>query len=235
MTVSQNLFGFFSSSNGFLPRPLYTISTVILIGIGIYKFLTVKYTARSYTVLILMAFMVPLILLNPDHILDLYPLALLMIAMGIATLIINWYKLFPRNPYARIVGLVPLSIFVIGMIFSGLTRYINTYLYDPNVLSNYSSDLRLVDTTVASLKSNTSNLRLIVTNDEFPFYELVAHYDSRFSVSKHYDNLPAYVIMSHDAYRAAPKIESTIELQQIVTNDRTSNSDRLYVYKTTTK
>lgn len=227
--TGHTMFGLFSPSTSYIIQPLYSLGVMLLMGIGVYKLLTVKHTARSYTVLILSMFVLPIVAINPEHTAVLYPLAVLMIAMGIATLIINWYKLFPRNPYARVAGLVPLSIFAAGMIFTGVMRYINNYTYNPQVLSHYSTDLRILHRTLDAQKSTGDTTRLVVSPNQQPFYTMVAHYDKRFAVATDYVAAPKTLIVAHDAYTEK---KPSAELVQIVTNRRASDADRFYIYKT---
>ncbi len=233
LTVSRDLFGFFSTSNSHLLRPIYSLGVFLLMIIGIYKLFTVKYTARSYTVLILGALMIPLIILNPAHITRLYPLVVLMVAMGVASIIVSWYKLFPRNPYARIAGLIPLSIFIVGMVFSGVMRYMNNYMYNPNVLSFYTNDLRLLDRELATQKATNKTTRLVTTASQSSFYSLVAHYDKRFSVDVDYQDAPAQLIVMHDVY--ATHKPSGYDLTKIVTSRKASDADRFYIYTKSAK
>lgn len=228
-TVALDLFGFFSASTSAQLRPMYSLGVAILMAIGAYKLLTVKYTARSYIVLILSVFILPLTILNPHYLTHLYPLAVLMIAMGIVTMITSWYKLFPRNPYARVAGLIPLSVFVLGMMFSGVMRYMNNYSYNPNVLSYYSSDLRLLDTYLAKSKAQATTTRVVTTKDELPFYTLVARYDKRFTASLDIAKAPQTIVMTHDAYTLH---RTTVEPYRIITNRKSHAADRLYIYTT---
>ena len=228
-TVALDLFGFFSTSTSALLRPTYSLGVVILMAVGIYKFFTVKYTARSYVVLILATFMLPLIILNPKYLSSLYPLSTLMIAMGMATMIASWYKLFPRHPYARVAGLLPLSIFVVGLIFSGMMRYMNNYSYNPQVLDHYSSDLALLDQYLAKNQTDAESTRLVASKDQLAFYSLVAHYDKRFSVSVDITDTPKTVLLTHDSRHIRVP---NLELSHIVTSHKIRNADRFYVYTT---
>lgn len=227
--AGQNLFGFFSTSNGYILRPLYPLGIAILICLGMYKWLTVKHTARSYTVLILSAFLVPLVLIDPFQATALYPIGILMIGMGIAALISDWYKLFPRNPYARVSGLVIISIVVMGLVFTGSTRFINNYTYNPNVLSHYSSDLALLE---KALDSTEKPVVLVTSRHELAFYNLVAHYNKDFTASTSSDHKNSYLIVTHDA-NSSQRVDSP--LTGIVTNARASDADRFYIYKSPSK
>ena len=226
--VAYSLFGFFVPANGYLLRPVYSLGLMLLMMIGVYKLMTYKYTARSYITLSLGLLMVPLVLLNPVHVSALYPLAVLMIALGIATLITDWYKLFPRNPYARVAGLIPLAILVGGIVLSGVMRYMNNYEYNANVLKDYSSDLSLLEDQLGYEKATKSTTRLITSPQEEPFYSMVAHYDGRFTISTSQENPAPVAIVTHQAYRIQkPNGEPTM----IVTNRFSKNADRFYVYR----
>lgn len=226
--VGVSLFGFNSNSNGYLLRPVYSLGLLLLMGVGIYKLLTYKYTARSYITLTLGLLMVPLVLLNPAEVTNLFPLAVLMIALGIATLITDWYKLFPRNPYARVAGMVPLGILVGGIVFSGVLRYMNNYEYNSDVLKDYSADLRLVKQELTNQKASQATTLLVVAPKERPFYDLVAHYDKRFAASTDYDHTPPLMLVTHDAYHAK---KPSLAPSGIITNRLANNADRLYLYK----
>ncbi|MCA9340471.1 MAG: hypothetical protein KDA17_06150, partial [Candidatus Saccharibacteria bacterium] len=226
--VAYSLVGFFVPANGYLLRPVYSLGLMLLMMIGVYKLMTYKYTARSYITLSLGLLMVPLVLLNPVHVSALYPLAVLMIALGIATLITDWYKLFPRNPYARVAGLIPLAILVGGIVLSGVMRYMNNYEYNANVLKDYSSDLGLLEDQLGYEKATKSTTRLITSPQEEPFYSMVAHYDGRFTISTSQENPAPVAIVTHQAYRIQkPNGEPTM----IVTNRFSKNADRFYIYR----
>lgn len=221
----QNIFGFASTSNSFLLRPVYPLGIVVLICIGIYRLLTIRYIARSYATIILSACLLVLVLIEPAHANALFPVAMLMVAMGIATLISKWYKLFPRNPYARVAGLAPIAIVVAGLVFTGSMSYMNNYTYNPNILSHYSSDLKLLQQKLDAASPAT----LVVSADEQAFYGLVARYDKRVTLGAFEGANTKTLLVTSAAYKANPPSQ---ELSTIVTNARDGDADRFYVYKT---
>src|SRR3546814_8074549 len=97
------------------------------------------------------------------------PLVLLLTS-GLEGLVGYWYRLFPRNPYARIAGLLPLIILVVALVISGLDRYAYGYYYQPATVSHFSHDLSLMP---------KKHERLVVTQDELPFYPVVGHHRDR--------------------------------------------------------
>lgn len=228
ITVGKDLFGFFLPSDSHLLRPLYSLGVVLLIGIGLVRLVAIRHTARSLVILVLGLLMIPVVILNPDHVTALYPIAVIAVAAGISLIIRNWYSLFPKNPYARLAGLAPLSILVLGIMVSGVMRYMNSYLYNPQVLSHYSADLQLLKDQLPKEASENNKLALVATSEQRPFYDLVAHYDKRFYVTDKYDADVQESIVTGDAYR-----QGGIERQpsEIVTNRMSGESDRFYIYK----
>lgn len=230
--LASIILGIFPSSSSPLVQPLYSLGLLLLMVVGLYKLITYKYTARSYITLTLLVFMLPLVIFNPERVTYLFPLACLMFSLGIATLITDWYKLFPRNPYARVAGLIPLSILVIGIAYSGASRYMNSYTYSPTLLSHYSNDLRLFERTLSSTKSTVA----IVSKPELPFYSMVASYNKQFYATSGTElSKSATVIVTRDAYVRNQQQLASAQLQTIVTNRFKESSDRFYVYNFSVK
>jgi hypothetical protein len=232
LQVLATLIGFIPNHSSYILQPLYSLGFLLLAVVGVYKLITYKYTARSYITLTLAVLMIPLVIFNPNRIMYLFPLICLMVALGIATLITDWYKLFPRNPYARVAGLVPLAILVLGITYSGAARYMNNYAYNPQILSYYSNDLKLFNRELATKDKPTV---AVVSREEVPFYSLVAAYDKRFHVLATVPSNDATIIVSRAAYKNTRSPLKDAELRQIVTNRFANESDRFYIYKLATK
>ena len=219
-------------STGYLLTPLYSLGVVVLMTIGLYQVWRQRHTARSYFVLILGIGLMPFLFIDPTQVTSVFPLATLLMAYGISTLIKNWYKLFPRNPYARIGGLVPLTIIILGMVYSGVARYTHSYTYNPQVLSHYSSDLRLLDGTLNKIGTGPS-ITLVTSQHEFAFYNVVAHYDKRFGATVAITPPTSSTHIWTRAAQSGKKVNTT--LTTIVTDGRAIASDRFYIYKTPQK
>ena len=227
--IASLLFGVFPDIDSHMMRPIYSLGLLLICAVGVYKLLTYKHTARSYITLSLSVLMLPLIVFNPDRITYLLPLILLFTALGIATLITDWYKLFPRNPYARIAGLVPLAVLVIGVAYTGVERYMYNYIYSPTVATHYSNDLRLFSRAVTRFEADKPVA--VVAKSELPFYQLVAEHDSRFSVMS---DMPVKGtrIVSHLANK---RVATAEQPSLIITNRLKDNADRFYIYKSVQK
>ena len=223
-------FASFSGSSGGLIHPIFPIGVLVIIAIGMFRFLQVKYTARSYIVWIWAIVLLPLIAINPEYAILTLPLAALMIAMGINTLIAEWYKLFPLNPYARVFGLIPLGVIIAGVVFSGMTHYYHAYLYAPGVADQFNDDVRMVKKVVERAGA-TSEQQIVlgVDKSDLDFYKLVASYDGRFTVTSDLSNAPLPHIAANSYEGSSSSARG--ELTYIAVNRFSQDSDRFYLYE----
>jgi hypothetical protein len=226
----KQYFDFITPNSGVLMTPVYGLGSMILILLGILRLFTTKYTARSYIISAWVILLLPILLISPTFSSVSFVPIMLLMAMGIAALVHNWYRLFPRNPYARIVGLIPLAILIGGMVTSGFDRYVYGYLYDPNIAINFSQDLTLINTELKS-DSKLSTI-IVVSASEQPFYNVVAAHHKNVVVQTTLPNASQVTILTRSTYKATvPPIIPT----HILTDDKSDNADRFYIYKSDTK
>ncbi|MDN5274401.1 MAG: conserved rane protein of unknown function [Candidatus Saccharibacteria bacterium] len=220
---------FLSPSSGTLMTPVYGLGSMILILLGIFRLVTTKYTARSYITAAWIILLLPVLIINPNFVSITFVPVVLLMAMGISTLLSNWYRLFPRNPYARLAGLIPLAVLIGGMVLSGVDRYMYGYQYDPQTAGNFSEDLRLVNDQLDV--KDRGIVALVVSEKEVPFYQVVAHYQKDVLVAPATSPVAApTTIVSRAAYT-----KNATEPWRIVTDSMAGDADRFYIYKTTAK
>jgi len=196
--------------------PFFGLGSMLLIAIGAYFVLRNRVTAKNYVVSIWVVLLIPIVIIDPSYTAITFLPLVVLLALGLDGLLAHWYRLFPRNPYARIGGLIPVVLLVIVLVTSGSNRYIYGYLYNPNVAPNFSKDLQLIP-------KNTKNM--VVTNDEFAFYQVIAKYKKSFIVTTQ----PA-----SDTFlstRAAMHQFNGYEIDRIICSSMKNDSDRFYVYK----
>ena len=210
-------------------KPVYGLGPLLLIILGIVRLTTTNYTARSYIITAWALLLLPILIINPSYVSITFVPAMLLMAMGVNALLGSWYGLFPQNPYARIAGLIPLTILVGGMVISGAGRYAYGYTYDPNTAGHFSHDLRLISTQLDDNSTSTATT-LVVTKDQEAFYAIVAsqHTNVTVATSSPKPQTPL-MIFSHDAYRTSTP--SKLTPQRIITDNSSTHSDRFYVYK----
>ena len=226
-----NYLDFMSPAHGIYMAPLYGIGTLALIVLGVLRLFTATYTARSYIITAWVILLIPVVIMNPNSVGITFVPALLLMAMGVASLISMWYSLFPRNPYARIVGLVPLVILMGGMLLTSVDRYINGYSYNPTLATQFSKDLQLLNRRMAM--NAHAPATLVVAESERTFYEVVAKYNGDLTVltSVPAGELPPTLIVSEAAHKPLKDTAPT----RIVTSPAAEDSARFYVYKTDQK
>ncbi len=212
-------------SSTYLVGPVYSLGVAMLMLVGLYSILTMRYTARSSVTLLWGVLMSIFVVLNPEYVTSLFPVSVIFTAYGIAYMFRSWYRLFPFNPYARAMGLVPLVVLIVAIVASGVTRFIDTYHYDGDVLANYSSDLRLLDQELVNRHVKDGGATVVVDKNQLAFYRLVGKYDRRFTVTTDTTASGPLVIAARDAKR--PTTESLVS---IVTSARQNNADRFYIY-----
>jgi uncharacterized membrane protein len=220
---------FFSPSSSVLMTPIYGLGSMILIVLGIIRLVTTKYTARSYITASWIILLLPVLIINPDFVSITFVPVVLLMAMGISTLLSNWYRLFPLNPYARIAGLIPLAVLIGGMVLSGVDRYMYGYLYDPRTAGNFSEDLRLLNTQLADKKRGKTSI--VVTEKEKDFYDVVARHNNDILVATAATPTSETTIITKAAYIPNP----TVEPWRIITDSTANDADRFFIYKSNTK
>lgn len=213
-TLLKQYFLFWSPSSTTVMTPVFGLGSSLLIALGFYRLIKTRETTRSYLIVFWIICLVPVLVLNPSFTTVTFLPSVLMLAAGLTTLISYWYRLFPFNPYARVLGLIPIVILVGTLIITGVARYVFGYHYSPSVAPLFSKDLRLLpeDTT-----------QLVVSAAEQPFFEAVAKFNQNLEVVEN-PSAESFVVT-----RQARQDFSGYTVKQIITSERSSQADRLYV------
>lgn len=229
-TLLEQYFSFATPVAGVVMSPIYSLGSMVLIVLGIIRLSTANYTARSYIITAWAVLLLPVLLINPNYSTITFVPAMLLMAMGINTILRSWYELFPKNPYARIAGLIPLTLLIGGMFVSGISRYVYNYTYNPNTASYFSQDLTLINDQLA-VKDRPATT-LLTTPSERQFYVVVAEQHDNITVTSDRPTSEVQLlIVSHLAH----KTDSFPIPNHIVTNARSEQADRFYIYKTDQK
>jgi hypothetical protein len=177
--------------------------------------------------LIWLALLIPVLLLNPSALpMVLTPAALIM-AIGIETLIREWYGLFPRNPYARIAALLPLTILLASVVITNIERYYYGNHYTIDKTSAFHAELPAVRTTLDQNIVNKSS-NLIVPEQQTAFYDILRREYGQLKVSSHVGDSSTKANLIVIA--SSPEQPIGLVPHRITTNDLTENSVLLRVY-----
>ncbi len=219
-SLANEYFDFTNTNIGSVITPIFGLGLVMLIALGAYFVIRTKSTAKSYLLLLWIFCLIPVVILNPNNTtITFLPLVILM-ASGLSGLLSNWYQLFPKNPYARVGGLIPIIILVFIMVSSGINRYAYGYTYDPNVVPSFSKDLQLIP-------KDTKNI--VVDDSELAFYSVISKYNKSMTIS---------TIPEGNIFIATHKSNQSFRgymVDRIITNSSKNDSDRFYLYKKITQ
>jgi len=217
-------------SNSTIMTPVYEVASLMLAGVGIYRIVTAKYTARSYILSCWLVFLIPILIVNPGLINVTFLPFLLLTGYGIEFLIRYWYRLFPRNPYARVVGLIPIVILITTLTLSGLDRFIYGYLYNPSAARQASGDLTILATELRHTPKQP--VTLVVTSHEQAFYRAVRRYNPEWNIHEVTSTYPtdtSATVIASRGVRASIQIDTMPD--KILASPLSEQADRFYIYK----
>ena len=221
---------FYNTTSGNDINPVYGLGTFLLILLGLYRMFTSKYTTKSYVISFWLVLLTPFVILNPSFVTITFVPVMLLLALGIDYLIWSWYRLFPRNPYARIFGLIPLSILVVGMAVANVDRYAYGYHYDTTVYSNYNFDLTLINKTIK--KYPNEPIQLVVAPHDIELYQAYALHQTK-AKSVTVTSNPMKAVASHQLTLVAASIHQRVALlpDSVLVSVSKAHADRFYLYK----
>jgi len=217
-SLGAQYLGFTNPGGSTLMTPFFELGSMLIIAVGLYNVIKNHQTGKNYVIALWTALLIPIVIINPNITAVAFLPLVLLLASGLNKLISYWYKLFPLNPYARIIGLIPLIILVSVLVFSGADRYVYGYRYDPNIAPNFSHDLNLIPAETKDL---------VVADNELDFYKIVALRNRTFNVS---------VEPTSDTFlstRGAKKQFDGYSINRIITASNSDQGDRFYLYTKT--
>ena len=203
--------------------PAFSLIAIVLALLGIFRSVSEYYTARSYVLLSWMAVAVLLIILIPQSVTLIFlPIALL-VAIGIETLVLSWFSLFPKNPYARTVGLVPLAIIFIGMATSNVAHYFESHMHIKN--HAYDQSINAVQRTLAA-EGNRASI-LVTTAEDEVFYRTLTRQHKYVTITS---TAPTDITLTTLVLPKA-KVNYETPPSHILTSGKTDDSVTLRVYR----
>lgn len=171
-TVVKSFLNIGNAVVGATPQPIFGAASFLIILLGLLQTIRDWYSARSYMLLIWATMFIPLAIFNPDKLLICLVPSYLFLAIGVETLIREWYSLFPFNPYARLAGVLPLTILIGGIMLSNSAQYFYGFFYGtPTTLYNeqLTATRRVLDTHNYRNESAT----VVARTSEVKFYDLL--------------------------------------------------------------
>lgn len=219
LETGAKLFTNTTSNTGEL-SPIITPPVIVLIAVGIYAIVQAWHTPRAYIIYVLTLLAVVACAFTPANSALFFAPILLLTTTGLYSLIQAWYVLFPKNPYARVFGLIPISIFLFSFLTVNLNFFRLSYLHSPEVAKNFNQDLSIL------LQNSSSEDKLVVSEEEKPFFEILER-QGKIKL----DGDSEQIIISKEAYFGGTIKPNGFELHRIITSSRKENSDRFYILK----
>ena len=216
----HHYFNFINASDISAAYITFNITAIILIIIGIVQLIKTRETARSYVIATWGLLLIIPTIIHPLNTNVLFiPLALLL-TMGLSSVLTYWYRLFPLNPYARVVGLIPIIILISSVVLVGLENYIYGYSYNPAITSYFSQDISLLP---------KDSKTILVSKEEQPFYNVLARHNNQLTIVT---EIPSDT--NFTATRSGrPQTPEGFELSEIITSANYRSADRFYVFTKT--
>lgn len=168
LVVMKSLFGFHKTAVGEIITPFFSLPFALFVAFGLVRTIVDHHAARSYLLHIWLGVSAFLLLIDPSQITLLFVPCIMLMAIGLETFLREWYKLFPRNPYARISALIPLSLIVLGMVAISANRYFFSYYY-MDTTAAYHPELQ----AVRSVLKPQVQTQLVVPDSQKAFYDIL--------------------------------------------------------------
>ncbi|MFZ1811951.1 MAG: glycosyltransferase family 39 protein [Candidatus Saccharimonadales bacterium] len=223
-SVVKSFFNLGNAIVGIVPQPVFGAASFIIIVLGFLRTAKDWYSARSYMLLIWSAMFIPLAVLNPDKLLICLVPAYLFLAIGVETIIREWYRLFPFNPYARLAAVVPLVALLGGIMASNAAQYFYGHFYGTPTVT-YHQQLTATRAILDRPQYKNAVMTVIAKPDEQSFYDLLRRDYPRTNVATTQDTAVARPTIVHDGVT----VVAAIGLPKEILTSYKTKQDRVIV------
>ncbi len=218
------MFGIGTGQFGGLITPPITLVGLMIAMLGLARVTTDIFSARAYLILPFTLIAVILTVVKPEMIYLIFIPLVLLTTVGLEVLVYQWYSLFPRNPYARIFALFPLTILVLGLGWTSILRFNSIVNYSGEAPYYYNQEFQA---TVDWLHSNENKpVHIVALNNQVELYRTLKNNFDNLTVSdgeENADNKTNLVLHS-------TKINLNNNPKQIVSSSLKNNPILLSIY-----
>lgn len=209
----QIIFSPFGHEFGGLATPILSFGEIALAILGIVKLIRDGKSARTAFTLSIASVAILIAIFSPEKAYLMFVPWVFLIAFGVAFIIDHWYKLFPLNPYARVLGMIPIGVFLAAIMIVGRNAYTEANYYNAKVIDERNVVFEKTREQINSLSAHQVNL--VVPEEEVEFYGLfeksypsvvvtekaVTSYDTQIYLPGTHDkttNVPSKIVTSSD-------------------------------------
>lgn len=162
----------FNNTTAEIITPALSVASVALLLIGGARLLRDFHSVRAHLLLIWGALLMPIIAFNPNNLAVMLIPAMLVVTIGLNQIIRYWYRLFPRNPYARLFGLIPLAVLLFSIVHVNYQRYVYGMAYSSQAGSTFAPDAFIAQNELTNTKEGP--VALVVSESDAPLYTIMA-------------------------------------------------------------
>jgi len=170
-TNIQIIFSPFGAQFGGLVTPLLTLGEIALVILGIVKLIRDGKSARTAFTISIAAVSMIITILDPTKAYLMFVPFVFLQAFGVAFIIDHWYKLFPLNPYARVLGLVPIAVLIVTMMMVGRGHYLSANFYNVQVVGERNQSFEVLRGEINSMSAH--DITVVASESEKEFYRLL--------------------------------------------------------------
>ena len=171
-TAASAVINPFETEIGRIITPLLGIPIIALATLGLIRTIIDYHSVRSYVLLLWLAILTPVIGLNPTQLNIIFVPVMLLGAIGMQALFRYWYDLFPRNPYARVFGLLPIIFLMASIVGLNYQRYFTGVSYAQSSVELYNTDPFILHDTLSAKSYRDQRIVLITSPDRKSLYEI---------------------------------------------------------------
>ena len=222
----------FNSSTGEVILPTMSVVSVALLLMGGARLLRDFHSVRAHVLLIWAAILLPVIALNPNSLAVAMIPAFLVITIGLNQIIRYWYRLFPRNPYARLFGLLPLAVLIVSIVQVNYQRYTFGMAYSAQSGNTFVPDAFLAQDEIE--KAKAGSVTLVVPENQRPLYEVMAGRSKTVVVTSGafaQQRPGTWVVMPQEVGPLGTTVPMPKPPSKMVVSDRKADSLRFVVYQ----
>lgn len=221
----------FATSMGETILPALSIVSVALLLMGGARLLRDFHSVRAHVLLIWAAVLLPVIGLNPTSLAVMIVPAFLVITIGLNQIIRYWYRLFPRNPYARLFGMLPLALLLFSIVQVNYNRYTFGMLYSAQAGVVFVPDAFLAQQQVKDAKGNVT---IVVPESERAIYDVIATRTKGTLVATPQtaqDRSGTWIVASSQSQLLQNTVKMPAPPAKMVVSDRKADSLRFIVWQ----
>jgi len=235
-SAASSLINPFKLNLGAAITPLLTLPTVALATIGLILTIMDFHSVRSYVLLLWLAVLLPVVGINPTHLNVLFVPIMLLGAIGMQSLFRYWYDLFPRNPYARVFGLLPLLLLIASVVNLNYQRYFTGVPYARAAVQQFNSDALILHDTLTTKTYRDRRIVLVTSPERKALYQIDTAIAKNLQVVTAAEFVPSpdvrdIIIDSNAAPQLAASQTANLSASpRLLVNDRKDDALRFRIY-----